>query len=65
MESTRDAGVRSYLQKMTREQLEADIESMERFAKRLANEPRPDSITKIQIANNDSRLAIAYELIGA
>ena len=63
MESTRDAGVRSYLQNLTRNQLEADIDGCERFAARLAAERHPDAITRIQVANNDSRLAIAYETL--
>lgn len=63
MESTRDAGVRSYLAKLTRDQLLDDIERSERFAARLAAEKRPDTITRIQVANNNSRLAIAYQVL--
>lgn len=61
--ATRDDGTRSFLVKLTRDQLLDEIDRCEKFAQRLAAERRPDWITRQQVVNNDARLAIAYDIL--
>lgn len=61
--ATQDAGTRAYLVKLTREQLLDEIGRCEKFADRLRAERRPDWITRQQVINNGTRLAIAYDLL--
>ena len=60
---TYDASVRTYLQKLTRDELLAEIESSEQFGARLAAERNPPAIHAIQVLNNKARLAIAYQVL--
>jgi len=61
--ATQDAGTRSFLVKLTREQLENEIDRCEKFADRLRAERHPDWITRQQVINNDARLGIAYDVL--
>ncbi len=63
--NTHAASIRAYLEKLTRDQLLADIESCERFGARLADERRPGALHAVQVANNNLRLTVAYDLLAA
>ena len=61
--ATQDAGTRSFLVKLTRDQLLDEIGRCEKFADRLRAERHPGWITRQQVINNDTRLAIAYDIL--